>query len=72
MNDNRYSLRALALMLGYPGAQLRSSLSQLLEVIDNEGAVPAARRLELRAFGAELLRLEPRVVILPVHTLTLQ
>ena len=44
MKDNRYSLRALALMLGYPDAALRAKLPQLIEAIDAEAAVPAARR----------------------------
>lgn len=59
MKDNRYSLRALALMLGYPDANLRSMLPKLVEAIDAEGAVPAARRMELKAFAAELTRLDP-------------
>ena len=58
MKDNRYSLRALALMLGYPDAVLRAKLPQLIEAIDTEAAVPAARRLELKAFAAELTRLD--------------
>ena len=58
MKDNRYSLRALALMLGYPDAALRAKLPQLIEAIDAEAAVPAARRQELKAFAAELMRLE--------------
>lgn len=58
MKDNRYSLRALALMLGYPDAALRAKLPQLIEAIDTEAAVPAARRLELKAFAAELTRLD--------------
>jgi len=58
MKDNKYSLRALALMLGYPRAELRANLPQLIEAIDAEASVPAARRLELRAFAAELSRLD--------------
>lgn len=62
MKDNRYSLRALAMMLGYPDATLRANLSQLIEAIDTEGAVPAARRLELKALAAELTRMDPMEV----------
>lgn len=58
MKDNRYSLRALALLLGYPNAELRSNLPQLLEAIDTEAAIPAARRLELKALAMDLARLD--------------
>ncbi len=56
MKDNKYSLRALALMLGYPDAKLRANLPQLIEAIDTEASIPAARRLEIKALVAELLR----------------
>jgi nitrate reductase molybdenum cofactor assembly chaperone NarJ/NarW len=59
MKANRYSLRALALLLGYPDQALRGNLPQLVEAIDAEAAVPAARRAELRALAAELARLDP-------------
>ena len=62
MKDNRYSLRALALLLGYPDAELRSHLPELLEAIDKEAVIPAARREELHAFAAELTRLDPMEV----------
>lgn len=54
--DNRYTLRALALLLGYPDERLRGLLPQLLDAIDAERALPAARRLELRNLHNELLR----------------
>ena len=44
MKDNRYSLRALALLLGYPDAELRSHLPELLQAIAKEAVIPAARR----------------------------
>ena len=59
MKENRYSLRALALMLGYPDAALRANLPKLIEAMDTEAAVPAARRLELKAVAAELTRMDP-------------
>ncbi len=62
MKDNRYSLRALAMMLGYPDAALRANLPQLIEAIDTEAAVPAARRLELKALASELARMDPMEV----------
>ena len=37
MKDNRYSLRALALLLGYPNAELRAKLTGLMEAIETEG-----------------------------------
>ena len=58
MKNNRYSLRALALMLGYPDQHLRTHLPQLLEALDTEAVVPAARRSELEGFAAELTRLD--------------
>jgi nitrate reductase molybdenum cofactor assembly chaperone NarJ/NarW len=62
MKDNRYSLRALAMLLGYPDAALRANLPQLIEAIDSEGAIPAARRLELKALATELTRMDPMEV----------
>ena len=62
MKTNRYSLRALSALLGYPDAELRSHLSELLQVIDSEAVIPAARRDELRALAGELLRLDPMEV----------
>ncbi len=62
MKDNKYSLRALALLLAYPDAALRAQLPQLVDAIDAEGAVPAARRLEIKAMAAELARMAPMAV----------
>lgn len=55
MKDNRYSLRALALLLGYPDAALRQHVPELLQAIDQEAVIPAARREELHAFATDLL-----------------
>jgi hypothetical protein len=44
MKNNRYSLRALSALMGYPDAQLRSHLPELLQAIDKEAVIPAARR----------------------------
>ena len=52
MKNTRYSLRALARLLSYPDAQLRSELAPLIAAIDEEAVVPAPRR-------AELVRLDP-------------
>jgi nitrate reductase molybdenum cofactor assembly chaperone NarJ/NarW len=59
MKDNRYSLRALALLLGYPDAALRTQLPALMDVLDQEGAIPVARRTELRSLAADLSRRDP-------------
>lgn len=62
MTEIRYSLRALALLLGYPDDKLRTHLSALIETIDQEAAIPQARRAELRALASELARLDPMEV----------
>jgi len=59
MKNNRYSLRALSALMGYPDTELRSHLPELLDAIDKEAVIPAARREELRAFATELTRLDP-------------
>lgn len=58
MKQNRHTLRALALLLGYPDARLREVLPQLADAIDAEAALPKARRAELRALAAEMQRAE--------------
>jgi nitrate reductase delta subunit len=62
MKDNRYTLRALAQLLGYPSQELREHLPELLAAIDNEAVVPAARREELHALAADILRQNPMEV----------
>lgn len=59
MKKNRHTLRALALLLGYPDAGLREVLPQLAAAVDAEAALPKARRAELRAFIGEMLRIDP-------------
>ena len=59
MKNNRYSLRALALLLGYPDAALRDQLGALMDALDQEAAVPTARRTELRSLAADLGRRDP-------------
>ncbi|HET8746548.1 MAG TPA: nitrate reductase molybdenum cofactor assembly chaperone [Ramlibacter sp.] len=55
----RYTLRALALLLSYPGGEVRAAVPELLAAIRDEAALPAPRRAELQAFGADLLRADP-------------
>ncbi|MDQ7745312.1 nitrate reductase molybdenum cofactor assembly chaperone [Hydrogenophaga pseudoflava] len=59
MKNTRYSLRALARLLAYPDAQLRSELAPLIAAIDEEASVPAPRRAELRSLAADLVRRDP-------------
>lgn len=59
MKKNRHTLRALALLLGYPDAGLREVLPRLADAIDAEAALPKARRAELRAFIGEMQRIDP-------------
>lgn len=56
MKNTRYSLRALARLLAYPDAQLRSELDALLQVLDDEAVVPASRRAELKTLAHSLQR----------------
>jgi nitrate reductase delta subunit len=56
MKDTRYSLRALARLIAYPDAQLRSELDALLQVLDQEDAVLPKRRAELHTLVTHLLR----------------
>lgn len=56
MKDSRYTLRALALLLGYPDGRLRAMVPALVAAIDDEAALPAARRAEIRTVASELLR----------------
>jgi nitrate reductase molybdenum cofactor assembly chaperone NarJ/NarW len=59
VKNNRHTLRALALLLGYPDEKLRGVLPALAAAIDAEAALPAARRNELRAFIGEMERIDP-------------
>jgi nitrate reductase delta subunit len=54
--DHRITARVLAALLGYPGAELRAALPELAQALDEEGALPASRREELRALMAGLQR----------------
>ncbi|HSV34639.1 MAG TPA: nitrate reductase molybdenum cofactor assembly chaperone [Ramlibacter sp.] len=52
----KHTLRALALLLGYPDEKLRGLLPALADAIDAEAALPAARRAELRSLIREMER----------------
>jgi nitrate reductase molybdenum cofactor assembly chaperone NarJ/NarW len=57
--ENRTTLRALSLLLQYPDAQHRALLPQVVDAINEEAALPAARRAEIEALVAEMLRTDP-------------
>jgi nitrate reductase molybdenum cofactor assembly chaperone NarJ/NarW len=59
MKNTKYTLRALSLLLGYPDARLRALLPDLVGAIDDEAALPAARRAEIQALAADMLRGDP-------------
>jgi nitrate reductase molybdenum cofactor assembly chaperone NarJ/NarW len=57
--ENRKTLRALSLLLQYPDAERRAMLPLVMDAINEEAALPAARRAEIQAFVAEMLRNDP-------------
>jgi nitrate reductase molybdenum cofactor assembly chaperone NarJ/NarW len=57
--ENRTTLRALSLLLQYPDAQHRALLPQVVDAINEEATLPAARRAEIQALVAEMLRTDP-------------
>ena len=59
MKSQTHTLRALALLLAYPGTTLRGVLPALVAAIDDEAALPPARRAEIRTLAADMLRAEP-------------
>ena len=59
MKTMTHTLRALAALLNYPSAELREHLPAIVEAIEGESALPAARRAEIRALAAELQRIDP-------------
>ena len=59
MKNTKHTLRALALLLGYPDAALREMLPALVGAINDEAALPAARRGEIQALAADMLRGDP-------------
>lgn len=57
--DHRLSARVLAALLGYPGAPLRAALPELAQALDQEGALSAARRDELKSLMRQLHAADP-------------
>lgn len=56
MKTLRNTLRSLSLLLQYPDAARRALLPAVVEAIDEEAALPASRRDEIRALAAAVLR----------------
>ena len=59
MKKIQKTLRALSVLLQYPDAPHRAHLGAIVEAIDEEAALPPARRAEIRALADELLLGEP-------------
>ena len=59
MKTQRHTLRALALLLGYPDAGARALMPQLADAMDAEAALSPARRKELRALARALVSVDP-------------
>jgi nitrate reductase delta subunit len=59
MKKNKHTLRALSLLLGYPQKGLLEMVPALVGAINDEAALPAARRGEIQALAADLLRSDP-------------
>jgi len=59
MKKNAYSLRALALLLSYPDADMRSKLTDIMSVLSLERALSPSRISELKNLSEELQGLDP-------------
>lgn len=59
MKPMKHTLRALALLLGYPDARLRELAPQIVSALNAEAALPATRRGEIQALAAELALADP-------------
>ena len=59
MKKNAYSLRALALLLSYPDANMRSKLTDVMSVLSLERALSQSRISELKNLSEQLQSLDP-------------
>ena len=59
MKNNAYSLRALALLLSYPDADMRSKLTDVMSVLSFERALSPSRISELKKLSEQLQSLDP-------------
>ncbi len=55
----RLTLRALAAMLGYPGAELREAMPAIVAALEGERVLKPARLAELAALGRQLAGMDP-------------
>ncbi|HJV70056.1 nitrate reductase molybdenum cofactor assembly chaperone [Ideonella sp.] len=55
----RLTLRALAAMLGYPGAELRAAMPEIIEAIEAERVLKPGRLAELAALARQLAQMDP-------------
>ena len=54
----RLTLRALARLLAYPGAELRAQMPALVDALQTEQALPAARIAELQALAQQICAMD--------------
>ena len=54
----RLTLRALARLLAYPGAGLRAQMPALIDALQTEQALPAARIAELQALAQQICAMD--------------
>ena len=54
----RLTLRALARLLAYPGAELRAQMPALIDALQTEQALPAARIAELQALAQQICAMD--------------
>ncbi|NML15268.1 nitrate reductase molybdenum cofactor assembly chaperone [Azohydromonas caseinilytica] len=59
VKSHRLTARVLAALLGYPGAGLRAALPELAQALDDEAALPAPRRAEVRQLMKVLHAADP-------------
>ena len=59
MKKNAYSLRALALLLSYPDADMRSKLTDIMSVLSLERALSPSRISELKNLSEQLQSIDP-------------
>ena len=55
----RLTLRALARLLAYPDAELRAQMPALIDALQAEQALPAARVTELQALVQQVCAMDP-------------
>ena len=55
----RLTLRALARLLAYPGAELRAQMPSLIDALRTEQVLPAARVAELQALVQQVCTMDP-------------